>query len=475
MNATRPASGTPGSRSLRPGELAQSSVMAALCAATAIISIVVPCAGALSLLATVPMGLLAYRYRFRVLIAGTVAAGLIAFLIAGLGGLMTLGNSAYVGGLTGVAKRRQRGTGTVVIVSLLAGAVFNAFAVAAFALLSRLRHLIFDAITATINGVAAVLTGIGRFVTDHPFPLSRRIGDGLDKTAHGLQWFLREALHYWPWLIFANGIVSIVVVSLIGWGALSRGLNRMHGTPDVHKLDAPLDTGSVGPVGPVPVRLDEVRFRYPNTDHDALRPVNLEVQVGEHLAITGANGSGKTTLMLVLAGREPTSGTVERPGAVGLGRLGGTAVVLQHPESQVLGTRVADDVVWGLPPGTDVDVGQLLREVGLEGLGERDTGSLSGGELQRLALAAALAREPALLIADEVTSMGDQQGRDSLLGVLSGLTKRRRTALVHITHYNNEADTADRVLNLRDSPDNADMGGAVGAGAKSVALTSGSQ
>ena len=428
--------------------------MAALCAATAIISIVVPFAGALSLLGTVPMGLLAYRYRIRVLIAGTVAAGLIAFLIAGLGGLMTVGNSAYVGGLTGVVKRRQRGTGTVIVVSVLAGAVFNLFVVAALAVLARLRHLIFDAITANINGVAAVLTGIGRFVTDHPFPLSTRIGDVLDKTAHGLQWFLAEALHYWAWLIFANGIVSIVVVSLIGWWALSRVLERMRGIPDVHKLDAPLDTA---PVAPVPVRLDQVRFRYPNTDHDALRPVDLEVRAGEHLAITGANGSGKTTLMLVLAGREPTSGTIERPGSVGLGRMGGTAVVMQHPESQVLGTRVADDVVWGLPPGTTTDVDQLLREVGLESHAERDTGSLSGGELQRLAVAAALAREPALLIADEVTSMVDQEGREGLLGVLSGLKQRHRTALVHITHYNNEAESADSTINLSESGDNTSM------------------
>src|ERR1700753_2531002 len=120
MNAIRPAGGTPVSRTLRPGEIAQHSVRAALCAATAILSIVVPFAGALALLGTVPMGLLAYRYRFRVLIAATVAAGLIAFLIAGLGGLMTVGNSAYVGGLTGVVKRRQRGNGTVIVVSLLA-------------------------------------------------------------------------------------------------------------------------------------------------------------------------------------------------------------------------------------------------------------------------------------------------------------------------------------------------------------------
>jgi energy-coupling factor transporter ATP-binding protein EcfA2 len=454
MNANRPAVPPRGAGPLRPGELAQSSVMAALCAATAIIAIVVPFAGALALLGTVPMGLLAYRYRIRVFIAATVAAGVIAFLIAGLGGLMTVVHSAYIGGLTGVVKRRRRGTRTVIAVSFVAGAVFNVATVAALAALTRLRHLIFDAITANVDGMAAVLTAIGRFAISHPFPLSRRIGVGLEATARALKWFLVEALHYWPWLIFANGIVSIMVVSLIGWWALSRVLDRMRGIPDVHKLDAPLDNA---PIAPVPVRLDQVRFRYPNTDHDALRTVSLDVNTGEHLAITGANGSGKTTLMLVLAGREPTSGTIERPGAVGLGRLGGTAVVMQHPESQVLGTRVADDVVWGLPHGTTIDVGRLLSEVGLDSHAERDTGSLSGGELQRLAVAAALAREPALLIADEVTSMVDQQGRDALLGVLSGLKQRHRTALVHITHYNDEADSADRTINLSDLGDNTEM------------------
>jgi energy-coupling factor transport system ATP-binding protein len=454
MSATSPATKPREAGPLRPGELAQSSVLAALCAATAIISIVVPFAGALSLLGTVPMGLLAYRYRIRVVITATVAAAVIAFLIAGLGGLMTVVHSAYIGGLTGVVKRHRRGTGTVLVVSFVAGAVFTAAAVAALAILTRLRHLIFDAITANVDGAAAVLRGIARFATAHSFPYSQHIGVGLDWSADHLKWLLGEALHYWPWLILANGIVSFMVVSLIGWWALSRVLERMRGVPDVHKLDAPLDNA---PIAPVPVQLDQVRFRYPHTDHDALGTLSMDVHAGEHVAITGANGSGKTTLMLVLAGREPTSGTVERPGAVGLGRLGGTAVVMQHPESQVLGTRVADDVVWGLPPGTSIDAGRLLSEVGLDSHAERDTGSLSGGELQRLAVAAALAREPALLIADEVTSMVDQQGRDALLGVLSGLKQQHRTALVHITHYNNEADSADRTINLSGSGDNTEM------------------
>jgi energy-coupling factor transporter ATP-binding protein EcfA2 len=310
--------------------------------------------------------------------------------------------------------------------------------VIALTVLARLRQLVFGAITATVNGVAAIIARV-------PY---------LHVAASELKRLLVEALNYWPWLVLGYAAVAITVASVIGWWVLSRVLQRLRGIPDVHKLDAPVISG---PIQPVPVRLDEVRYRYQNTEHDALRAISLQVQAGEHVAVTGENGSGKSTLMLILAGREPTSGTVLRPGAVGLGQLGGTAVVMQHSESQVLGTRVADDVVWGLPPGQTTDVGRLLREVGLGGMDERDTGGLSGGELQRLAVAGALAREPALLIADEVTAMVDQQGRDALLRVLSGLTDRYKTALVYITHYNNEAESADRTINLSASLDNTAM------------------
>jgi len=415
--------------SLHPVELAQASVMAALCAATAIVAVVVPFAAGVSLLGTVPMGLLAYRYRLRVLIAATIAGAVIAFLIAGMGGFMTVVNCAYIGGLTGIVKRRGRGIVTVFGAALVAGALFGAVTVAALAILTRLRHLMFDSVTANINGLAAVIARI----------------PNMEPAAARLKHDFATALHYWPYLFFGMSVLSIVMVTFIGWWALSRVMSRLLGIPDVHKLESSADAG---PVAPVPARLHDVRFRYPTGDHDALGPVSVRVEPGEHLAVTGANGSGKTTLMLMLAGREPSSGTIERPGAVGLGRLGGTAVIMQHPESQVLGTRVADDVVWGLPTGETTDVHQLLTEVGLDGLAERDTGGLSGGELQRLAVAAALAREPSLLIADEVTSMVDQDGRDALMSVLSGLTQHHRMSLVHITHYNSEADAADRVINL---------------------------
>ncbi|MFZ0833598.1 MAG: ATP-binding cassette domain-containing protein, partial [Mycobacterium sp.] len=420
---------TPRRGTLRPGELAHASVMAALTAATAIVAVVVPFAAGLSLLGTVPMGLLAYRYRIRVLLAATVAGGLIAFLVAGMGGMMTVIQCAYIGALIGLVKRRRRGTPTVVVVALCAGVVFGVLVVLALFVLSRLRTLIFESMTANVNGMA-------RFLSEVPY---------MEPAANWLRHGFAKVLAYWPWVFAGASVVAIVVVTLIGWWALSQVLTRLSGMSKNQKLDSQPDAG---PVAPLPVRLQDVTFRYPAADRDALGPVTLSLEPGEHVAVTGANGSGKTTLMLVLAGQPPTSGTVERTGAVGLGRVGGTAVVMQHPESQVLGTRVADDVVWGLPPGQTTDVDRILEEVGLDGLAERDTGALSGGELQRLALAAALAREPSLLIADEVTSMVDQQGRESLLRLLAELRKRHQMALVHITHYNNEADSAERVLNL---------------------------
>ncbi|WP_144209435.1 ATP-binding cassette domain-containing protein [Mycobacterium tilburgii] len=413
--------------------------MAALCSVTAIIATVIPFAHGLGVLGTVPMGLLAYRFRPRVLIAAAVAATVLAFLISGLGSSAMVVDAAWVGGICGIVKRKGRGAPTVLAASLITGVIWGSVWVGIFAMLTRLRELIFGVLTANVNGVCTFLVWVH-----------------LPEVAAALKHWVAEGLRVWPWLVLPYLVFVVVMVTMIGWWALSRLLERMGDIPDVHKLDPPeTDVALDGPIDPVPVRLDHVRFRYPNAVQDALRELSLEISSGEHVAITGANGSGKTTLMLILAGRQPTSGTVHRPGAVGLGKHGGTALVLQHPKSQVLGTRVADDVVWGLPPDVHVDVPRLLREVGLEDLADRDTASLSGGQLQRLALAAALAREPALLIADEVTSMIDQQGRDGLLDVISGLHQRHRTALVHITHFDNEAASADRTINLSDSDDNA--------------------
>ena len=93
-------------RSLSPVEVAQAAVMAAMSAAISILAGGVPFGRGLALLVTVPMGLLGYRYRIRVLLAAAFAAGVVAFLIAGISGFMVVVNCAYIGGLTGIIKRR---------------------------------------------------------------------------------------------------------------------------------------------------------------------------------------------------------------------------------------------------------------------------------------------------------------------------------------------------------------------------------
>ena len=120
-------------------------------------------------------------------------------------------------------------------------------------------------------------------------------------------------------------------------------------------------------------------------------------------------------------------------------------MIFQRPESQVLGVRARDDVVWGLPPTPRPDVGALLARVGLAGFEERETAGLSGGELQRLAIAACLAREPRLLISDEATAMIDGPGRAEVVALLESLAAAGIT-VIHVTHREAEAAKADSAI-----------------------------
>jgi energy-coupling factor transport system ATP-binding protein len=113
----------------------------------------------------------------------------------------------------------------------------------------------------------------------------------------------------------------------------------------------------------------------------------------------------------------------------------------------VLGVRVADDLRWGVPTDEPVDIDGLLAQVGLVGFADRETATLSGGELQRLAIAAAMARKPALLISDESTAMVDPDGRRRVMEVLHQLPAMG-TAVVHVTHHMHEASEADTVIVL---------------------------
>ncbi|MEV0295910.1 ATP-binding cassette domain-containing protein [Nocardia sp. NPDC050710] len=416
---------------LRPIELATGAVLGGVTVGLITVGSVIPFAAALQLVAAVPMGMLAHRYRVRALVTAAVAATMVTFVAAGIMPALGVVGSATIGGIIGGVKRRGGGLFAVLGWSMLAGLLWGGFSVGSLLLFSRTRDLFFDAVRSTAGGIQKLAAR-----QEQLEPLGRAAAELTD-----------SALRWW-WVWVGGGVAAGVVVSaLVSWWVLGSVLDRLAWLPNRDRLDAPADDR---PIEPLPVTLRAAGFRYPGADTEALREIDLTVRVGEFVAIVGHNGSGKSTLTRLLAGLPPTSGAVLRPGSAGLGQLGGTALVLQRPESQTLGVLVADDVVWGLTAESaeQVDVEALLGEVGLAGMGDRETATLSGGQQQRLAVAAALARRPALLIADEATSMIDPDGRRELVALLADLPGRHPMAVVLVTHHEADAAAADRVVHL---------------------------
>lgn len=414
---------------LRPLELATGAVLGGVTIALSVVANLVPLAAAVQILAAIPMGVIAQRHRPRALVTATAASMLVAFLAGGLTSAMSVGSCALVGGIVGNVKRRGRGLGTVIVYATLAGIGTALYAVGMLLIFATTRVLLIETIRDSAHGLSRLAARVPILVP-------------------AADWFagaVTSVLQYW-WLWIGGSVAfGTIVASVFAWFILGAVLDRLAWLPVEDHLDAPDDNR---PVAPLPVQLSNVSYRYAGARVDALSGIDLTISTGDFIAIVGHNGSGKSTLTRILAGRQPSSGTVTRPGSAGLGRFGGTAVVLQRPESQILGVLVADDVVWGLPEGTETDIEGLLREVGLGGLGQRETSSLSGGQQQRLAVAAALARRPSLLIADEATAMVDPDGRRELVALLADLPRRHQMAVVLVTHNETEAAAASRVVHL---------------------------
>ena len=194
-----------------------------------------------------------------------------------------------------------------------------------------------------------------------------------------------------------------------------------------------------------------------------LDSIDLDVAAGEWVAIVGESGSGKSTLLNTVAGLDrPDRGSV---------RLDGQALDYSDDESLALWRRrnvgfvfqafhllpylsVAENVALPLAllgvSGREraSRAGQLLQAVGLPGFGPRRPGTLSGGELQRAAIARALAHEPRLLIADEPTGNLDAGNAAAVLDCLADAVKRAGAAALMVTHSPVAAARADRVLRL---------------------------
>lgn len=193
----------------------------------------------------------------------------------------------------------------------------------------------------------------------------------------------------------------------------------------------------------------------------ALSGINLAVYRGEYVALIGPNGSGKTTLMkLFNALLAPTDGEVRVEGIStadeeNIPRIRRTCgMIFQNPDNQLVATTVEEDIAFGLEnlalPSAEIrqKVSDVARLLGLEDLLQQPPHLLSGGEKQRVAIAGVLAMQPGCILMDEPTSMLDPAGRRGVIDTVCELNRNRGIAVVHVTHFPEEAVFAGRVIVL---------------------------
>ena len=224
-----------------------------------------------------------------------------------------------------------------------------------------------------------------------------------------------------------------------------------------------------------PARLlfaERVVKTYPDGDVHALNGVTLGVCAGQSVAITGPSGCGKSTLLNLL-------GMLDRPDS-GEVYFRGQALSkqreLDHFRARQIGfvfqsffllptltvrENVQVPMFEGPPRSARARAAKADELLELVGMGRRAGHrplQLSVGERQRVALARALANDPVLLLADEPTGNLDSDNADKVLDLLSALQKSRNLALVVVTHSQEVADRADRVVKMRDGKVVSDSG-----------------
>lgn len=216
-------------------------------------------------------------------------------------------------------------------------------------------------------------------------------------------------------------------------------------------------------------------YRHASRHNFAVRGLNLTIQAGQRVLLLGASGIGKSTILSGAAGligndvaRKGNATLVEdADGGVSEGRVlvdgvsvrkarGRVGMVLQDPDAQAIFQRLGDNVAFG-PENMNVPRGEIwdrvresLEKVGLDGLQlHRATAHLSGGQLQRLALAGALAMQPSVLLLDEPTANLDPDGTRQIVGAVRAVLDSTRATMVLVEHHAEPwIDMIDRVVVL---------------------------
>ncbi len=199
------------------------------------------------------------------------------------------------------------------------------------------------------------------------------------------------------------------------------------------------------------IKFDNFSFKYYGTDILALNKVTLEIKPGEYVVVTGPSGCGKTTLCRAINGLIPQFHRGYIGGHVFVEGMDTrehrvaeyatiVGMVFQNPENQLVTLNVEKELAFG-PENLCVEPTEIRRRIdeitellGLEPLKEKHPHEMSGGEQQKVAIAAALSLMPKILVADEPTSNLDPMSAKKILDIIAYLNKKRGMTVVLVEH-----------------------------------------
>lgn len=208
-------------------------------------------------------------------------------------------------------------------------------------------------------------------------------------------------------------------------------------------------------------RVENLSFRYPKAERNALQEINLSVQSGEFIVLCGASGCGKTTLLRLL--KKELAPVGEKTGRIlyagapqeALTDAGEIGFVQQNPESQIVTDKVWHELAFGLEnlglPTETIRrrVGEMASFFGMQGWFRQKTDSLSGGQKQLLNLASVMVMQPKLLILDEPTGQLDPIAAADFIATLQKINRELGLTILLAEHRLEEVfPIADRVLVL---------------------------
>ncbi|MBU9739070.1 energy-coupling factor ABC transporter ATP-binding protein [Diplocloster agilis] len=212
------------------------------------------------------------------------------------------------------------------------------------------------------------------------------------------------------------------------------------------------------------IECKNVTYSYPLAEIPAIRDLNVSIERGKFYGVIGENGSGKTTFCALLRGFIPDFYKGELQGEVLVegkkttdygGELSAKiGYVFQNPFTQISGVKetVFEEVAYGLEnfgvPVEEIErrVVDVMQMTDIESLAEKNPFDLSGGQMQRVALASVIVLEPDILIIDEPTSQLDPEGTESVFAIIKTLKEKHKTIILVEHKIDLIAEYADEVL-----------------------------